>query len=153
MQLAQGYTSLGGDGLLRSVSFLPVNKEELAGVQALKPATSRAVRSMLERVVQSGGTGTKAQVPGYRIAGKTGTVKKVTRDGYSHDNYLSVFVGMAPASKPRLIMSVVVDDPKGQKYYGGDVAAPVFSKVMAGALRLLDIPPDNLGTQLAGNYL
>ncbi|MCK5639286.1 MAG: penicillin-binding protein 2 [Gammaproteobacteria bacterium] len=153
MQLAQGYTSLGGDGLLRSVSFLPVNKGELVGVQALKPETSRAVLSMLERVVRSGGTGTKAQVPGYRIAGKTGTVKKATRDGYSNDNYLSVFVGMAPASKPRLIMSVVVDDPKGQKYYGGDVAAPVFSKVMAGALRLLDIPPDNLGTQLAGNYL
>lgn len=153
MQLAQGYTTLGGDGLLRPVSFLPVKKEDVASVQALKPATSRAVRSMLERVVQSGGTGTKAMVPGYRVAGKTGTVKKATRDGYSDDNYLSVFVGMAPASKPRLIMSVVVDDPKGQKYYGGDVAAPVFSKVMAGALRLLDIPPDNLGAQLAGGYL
>jgi len=98
---------------------------------------------MLETVVQTGGTGQRASIEGYRIAGKTGTVHKTVVGGYSEDRYLSLFAGMAPASNPRLIAVVIIDEPQGDDYYGGLVAAPVFSNVMAGALRLLDIPPDD----------
>jgi len=110
-----------------------------------------AVRSMLESVVEKGGTGTRAAVPGYRIAGKTGTVKKSKSGGYTEDSYLSLFAGMAPVSDPRLVVVVVIDEPRGEEYGGGAVAAPIFSRVMA-ALRMLDVPPDNLknpGQQLA----
>jgi len=103
-----------------------------------------AVRGMLESVVVKGGTGTKAAISGYRIAGKTGTVKKSKSGGYTEDSYLSLFAGMAPVSDPRLVMVVVIDEPRGEEYGGGAVAAPVFSRVMAGALRMLDVPPDNL---------
>ena len=101
---------------------------------------------MMEAVVANGGTGTLANVPGYRIAGKTGTVRKSGVGGYQKDKYLSVFAGLAPASDPQLIMVVLIDEPQGKQYYGGTVAAPVFANVMSGALRLLDIPPDDLST-------
>jgi len=99
---------------------------------------------MMQLVVEDGGTGVNAQVPGYKIAGKTGTVKKSGDGGYLDDNYISVFAGMAPATNPRLVMVVMVNEPHGEAYYGGEVAAPVFAKVMTGALRLLDVPPDDL---------
>ena len=99
---------------------------------------------MLKGVITEGGTGTKAAVPGFHVAGKTGTVKKVGKQGYSDDKYVSTFVGMAPADKPRLVMAITIHEPRGEHYYGGVVAAPVFSSVMAGALRLLDIAPDDL---------
>jgi cell division protein FtsI (penicillin-binding protein 3) len=98
---------------------------------------------MLEQAAGPHGTAPAAQVAGYRVAGKTGTVHKSVAGGYSHDKYLSVFAGLAPASDPRLVMVVMVDEPSG-KYYGGQVAAPVFSRVMSGALRLLAVPPDKL---------
>ena len=102
-----------------------------------------------------GGTATEAQVPGYSVAGKTGTVKKLGANGYSDDRYIATFVGMAPAEHPRLVMAITIHEPRGEHYYGGLVAAPVFSSVMAGALRLLDIPPDvipqnNLNLALVG---
>jgi len=100
-------------------------------------------------VVQSGGTGTKAQVAGYRVAGKTGTAKKAIAGGYSDDRYISIFAGIAPASKPRLAMVVVINEPRAGVYYGGEVAGPVFSNVMSGSLRLLGVTPDDMkGTQL-----
>ena len=99
---------------------------------------------MLEGVVQTGGTGLRADVPGYRIAGKTGTVHKAANGVYAADRYQSLFAGMAPASDPKLVLVVVIDEPQGSDYYGGLVAAPVFSHVMQGALRILDIPPDDL---------
>jgi len=99
---------------------------------------------MMHKVTANGGTGMNARVQGYRIAGKTGTVKKSAAGGYLEDSYISVFVGMAPATNPRLVMVVMVDEPRGEEYYGGAVAAPVFSNVMTGALRLLDVPPDDL---------
>jgi cell division protein FtsI (penicillin-binding protein 3) len=102
---------------------------------------------MLETVTNEGGTGTRARVAGYRVAGKTGTVKKVTSKGYAEEKYIAVFAGMAPASDPRFVMVVKVDEPSTDSYYGGQVAAPVFSRVMGGALRLFDIAPDNLGKQ------
>nr|WP_325049132.1 penicillin-binding transpeptidase domain-containing protein [Dongshaea marina] len=98
------------------------------------------VVKMLEKVI-SGGTGTKAAVPGYLVAGKTGTARKAVAGGYGND-YVALFAGLAPASNPQLAMAVVVNDPKGDRYYGGQVAAPVFSEVMSGALQLLNIPPD-----------
>ena len=97
---------------------------------------------MLETVVTSEGTGIKANVTGYRVAGKTGTARKVAAGGYAQDRHTAVFAGLVPATAPRLVIVVVVDEPKGGVYYGGDVAAPVFSAVAAGALRILAVPPD-----------
>ncbi len=143
LQLAQAYMPFATDGMMLPVSFLKVT-EPVSASRVFSANVARQVRNMLETVVQNGGTGSKAFVEGYRIAGKTGTVHKTAVGGYSEDRYLSLFAGMAPASNPRLIAVVVIDEPKGDQYYGGLVAAPVFSNVMAGALRLLNIPPDDL---------
>jgi len=143
LQLAQAYMPFATDGMILPVSFLKVS-EPVTASRVFSAGVARQVRTMLETVVQKGGTGYRASIEGYRVAGKTGTVHKTVVGGYSEDRYLSLFAGMAPASNPRLIAVVIIDEPKGDQYYGGLVAAPVFSKVMAGALRLLDIPPDNL---------
>lgn len=143
LQLAQAYAVLAADGVQRPISFVRLDPAQYpAGHRALGADTARVVRGMLETVVQDGGTGTRARVPGYTVAGKTGTVKKVGPDGYSEDRYQAIFAGMVPADRPRLVMVVTVDEPRGEAYYGGDVAAPVFAKVTAGALRLLGIAPD-----------
>ncbi len=149
LQLARAYAALATDGRSMPVSFLRRNRADAEEAASMyEPVFSgkslSAVRSMLESVVVKGGTGTKAAVPGYRIAGKTGTVKKSGSGGYVEDSYLSLFAGMAPVSDPRLVMVVVINEPRGEEYYGGTIAAPVFSRVMAGALRMLDVPPDNL---------
>jgi cell division protein FtsI (penicillin-binding protein 3) len=119
--------------------------------RVFSPAVARAVRSMMETVVREGGTAPHAAVEGYRVAGKTGTVHKSVAGGYSEDRYLSLFAGMAPASNPRLVAVVLINEPSNGEHYGGLVAGPVFSRVMAGALRLLNITPDDaplLQTQL-----
>ncbi|HEY0634927.1 MAG TPA: penicillin-binding transpeptidase domain-containing protein [Gammaproteobacteria bacterium] len=145
LQLAQAYTVLAGDGRLRPVTFLAREANEIpAGVPAFKAETMQAVRTMLESVTQEGGTGTLARVSGYRVAGKTGTVRKLGPNGYSDENYFSLFAGMAPASNPRLAMVVIIDEPTGDQYYGGAVSAPVFGRVIDGALRLMNIPPDDI---------
>jgi cell division protein FtsI (penicillin-binding protein 3) len=109
----------------------------------MKAETARAVRAMMETVVSDQGTAKRASVPGYRVAGKTGTAKKSSgRRGYTAGRYQSVFAGMVPAGNPRLVMVVMIDEPRGKAYYGGLVAAPVFAKVMEGALRLFNVPPD-----------
>ena len=115
--------------------------------------TAMAVRRMLEEVVRPGGTGTKATVTGYRIAGKTGTAWKFATGGYSKDQYISIFAGLAPASAPRLAAVVVIDEPRGELYYGSDVAAPVFADVMAESLRLLAVPPDALPARNADTVM
>lgn len=143
LQLARAYITLASDGILRPISFLRQD-EPVPGERVLQKKIVHQVRRMLEKAVTEGGTGTKSQIPGYRVAGKTGTVKKASAGGYSEDRYLSMFVGMVPASEPRLVMVVTLNEPSAGDYYGGEVAAPVFAKVMAGALRLLDIAPDNL---------
>lgn len=152
LQLARAYSALAGDGHLRPVSFtrltadLPVQEERIFSDDVVT-----SVRRMLEKVVVKGGTGTKAGVTGYRIAGKTGTIKMSGVGGYT-DKYVGLFAGVAPASDPRISMVVVVNEPAGDVYYGGEVAAPVFSRVAGGALRLLNVMPDNippLGTQMA----
>jgi cell division protein FtsI (penicillin-binding protein 3) len=104
--------------------------------------TAQAVRKMLEMAVQAGGTAPKAQIAGYRVAGKTGTAHKLEGRGYAANRYVSSFVGFAPASNPRLIVAVMIDEPSAGQHYGGAVAAPVFSEVMGGALRLMAVPPD-----------
>lgn len=126
-----------------AVSFIRVN-EAANETRVLSAENAKQIRKMLESVVSKNGTGSRASVSGYRISGKTGTVKKASAGGYSEDSYVAVFAGMAPASKPRLAMVVTINEPRGEVYYGGKVAAPVFSKVMSGALRLMDIAPDNV---------
>jgi cell division protein FtsI (penicillin-binding protein 3) len=142
LQLARAYTVFANDGELKPVSLLKLN-EAPVGTQVFSPATAHAVKDMLELVVLPGGTALRAQVLGYRVAGKTGTTHKLSpQGGYEKDKYVGSFVGMAPASNPRLIMAVMIDDPGGSEYYGGTIAAPVFSAVMADTLRLLAIPQD-----------
>jgi cell division protein FtsI (penicillin-binding protein 3) len=104
--------------------------------------TAKSVRAMMETVIAKDGTAYEARVDGYSVAGKTGTVKKAGAGGYVEKSYFSVFAGMAPASNPRLIIVVMIDEPSAGQYYGGIVSAPVFSKVMSGALRILEVAPD-----------
>ncbi len=145
LQLTRAYAALAAGGVLRPASFLKLEEGVVPeGQQVITPEVSHAVTAMLEKVVAKGGTGTRAAITGYRVAGKTGTSRRVGRGGYEEDNYLSLFAGFAPASRPRLAMVVVVDRPDDGEYYGGVVAAPVFSRVMEGALRLMDISPDDL---------
>ncbi|ACT49702.1 MULTISPECIES: penicillin-binding protein 2 [Methylovorus] len=141
LQLARAYTVFANDGELKPVSLLKL-KEAPVGQQVFSAKTALAVRDMLELVVQPGGTAPRAQIAGYRVAGKTGTAHKLGPGGYLADKYVSSFVGLAPASNPRLIIAVMVDEPSSGQYYGGTVAAPVFSAIMAGALRMLAVPQD-----------
>ncbi len=141
LQLARAYSVLASDGLSRPVT---IQRRETAaeGIRVFSQDTARTVRSMLEAVVSSQGTAPAAAIKGYRVAGKTGTVRKSISGGYAEDRFFSVFAGMAPASNPRLVAVVMIDEPSAGKYYGGQVAAPVFSTVMGGALRLLNVSPD-----------
>ncbi len=142
MQLAQAYGVIAADGIKRPITLLKRDTPP-EGTRVFKPETARAVRAMMETVVSDQGTAKRASVPGYRVAGKTGTAKKSSgRRGYTAGRYQSVFAGMVPAGNPRLVMVVMIDEPRGKAYYGGLVAAPVFAKVMEGALRLFNIPPD-----------
>jgi len=140
LQLARAYTVFASDGELKPLSMLKLD-EVPASERVFSPNTAQAVRAMLEMVVQPGGTAPKARVLGYRVAGKTGTAHKEENGGYAANKYVSSFVGFAPASDPRLVIAVMIDEPTGQ-YYGGTVAAPVFSNVMGGALRMLSVPLD-----------
>ncbi len=152
LQLAQAYAAIGAGGILRPVSLLALD-QPAAERRILSVDTATAVRDMLEEVVRPGGTGTKAAVDGYRIAGKTGTAWKFSAGGYSKDKYISIFAGLAPASDPRLAAVVVIDEPRGELYYGSDVAAPVFADVMAESLRLLAVAPDAMPARKPGNVL
>jgi cell division protein FtsI (penicillin-binding protein 3) len=143
LQLAQAYTTVGALGLQRPITFRRT-QEATHGARVLPEKISRDLLGLLEHAVQAGGTGAKAAVPGYRVAGKTGTAWKATAGGYSTDRYLAVFAGVVPATRPRLATVVLIDEPGGALYYGGDVAAPVFSAVMSGALRLMSVAPDDL---------
>ncbi len=143
LQLARAYAALADGGVLKPVSLLPVAQSP-AGERVMTDKVARQLISMLEAATGEKGTGGAARVPGYRVAGKTGTVRKSGVGGYAEDSYLSLFAGLVPASNPRLAMVVVIDDPRGDDYYGGLVAAPVFGRVMSGALRLLDVAPDDL---------
>ena len=142
LQLSRAYMAFANDGEVMPLSFLKREPQEIIGERVFSPAVAREVRTMMEAVTQEGGTGLRTRVPGYRVAGKTGTAHKVVDGRYAPDRYLSSFVGMAPASNPRLIIGVIVDEPSGGVYYGGSVAGPVFAQVMAASLRQLGLPPD-----------
>jgi cell division protein FtsI (penicillin-binding protein 3) len=141
LQLARAYTIFASDGELKPLTLL--KGDRAAGPKrVISQKTAAAVRKMLEMVVEPGGTAPKAQVAGYRVAGKTGTAHKIEGKGYAARRYVSSFVGFAPVSNPRLVVAVMIDEPGTSQYYGGIVAAPVFSEVAGGALRLLGVPPD-----------
>jgi cell division protein FtsI (penicillin-binding protein 3) len=147
LQLARAYSVFATDGELKQLTLIR-RDQPAEGKRVVSRRTAQAVRKMLETVTQPGGTATRAQVAGYRVAGKTGTAHKLDGATYAADRYVSSFVGIAPATNPRLVIAVMIDEPGGKHYYGGEVAAPAFSNVMAGALRLLgvtpDAPPDNV---------
>lgn len=143
LQLAQAYAAIGSGGLLRPVSLVRLNEPQFPR-RILREDTARAVLDLMEEVVQPGGTGGRAAVPGYRVAGKTGTTQKATAGGYSDKRYTATFAGLVPAGKPRLAVVVVIDEPGNGEYYGGVVAAPVFANIVAGATRILAIPPDDM---------
>ena len=140
LQLARAYTVFANDGELIPITML---KQETPSVKAkvYSATTANAVLDMMELVVKPGGTAPLAQINGYRVAGKTGTAHKL-EDGQYVNRYIASFVGIAPVSSPRLIVAVMIDEPGGQQYYGGQVAAPVFSSVMNSALHLLNIAND-----------
>jgi len=142
LQLARAYMAFANDGVVMPLTFLKREPQELDGERVLSVHVARKVREMMETVTHEGGTATLAQVPGYRVAGKTGTAYKLIDGRYSTDSYISSFVGLAPASDPRLIIAVMIDEPRGSAHYGGVVAGPVFAQVMAASLRQLGVSPD-----------
>jgi cell division protein FtsI (penicillin-binding protein 3) len=141
LQLAHAYATIGSFGVSRPVSFLRVEGRP-QGERALDSQVCRELVVMLESVVAAEGTGKLAAIPGYRVSGKTGTAWKATAGGYSTDRYMAVFGGVAPATAPRLAAIVVIDEPTAGQHQGGQVAAPVFSRIVGGALRLLAVAPD-----------
>ena len=142
LQIARAYAAFGAGGVLPAVSFVKTDHASSAS-QAVPVSVAAQVLEMLEEVVEPGGTGGRARVAGYRVGGKTGTTRKSEAGGYSEDRYHSAFAGLAPISDPRLSVVVVIDEPGGGEYYGGAVAAPVFSDIVEGSLRVLGIAPDD----------
>jgi cell division protein FtsI (penicillin-binding protein 3) len=141
LQIARAYTIFTGEGHLLPISL--VKRESLPiGKPLITRATAHEVTKMMEMAVGPGGTAPRAAVPGYRVAGKTGTAHKAEAGGYAESKYVSSFVGFGPVSNPRFIVAVMLDEPSGSRYYGGDVSAPVFSAVMGAALRMMSVPPD-----------
>ncbi|MDF1630546.1 MAG: penicillin-binding transpeptidase domain-containing protein [Alcanivoracaceae bacterium] len=141
LQLAQAYAVLANDGVHLPVSLTRVS-EPPKGERVISSATAGMLVDMLGVVVSDRGTARQARVNGYQVGGKTGTVHKIVNGVYADDNYLSLFVGVAPLDNPRYVAVVVIDDPAGEAYYGGEVAAPVFSRIMEGVLRTLNVTPD-----------
>ncbi len=140
LQLAQAYSVIAAEGVYRPLSLLTAS-QRVEPTSVLSPQTAIEVRKMMRQVVQPRGTGYRAAVEGYDVAGKTGTARKAVGGGYAEDRYVSVFAGMVPADLPRLVAVVVIHEPKAGKFYGGEVAAPIFSRIMSGALRQLNVAP------------
>jgi cell division protein FtsI (penicillin-binding protein 3) len=143
LQLAQAYSTLANGGIKKPLRILKSDAAN-TGERVVDAGIAADVLDMLKAVTRKGGTAAQAAIPAYSFSGKTGTVHKVGAGGYQEDHYISLFAGMAPSDNPRLVGVVVVNDPKGEKYYGGAVAAPVFSRVAADALRLMGVVPDKL---------
>jgi cell division protein FtsI (penicillin-binding protein 3) len=143
VQLARAYLVFANNGNALPLSLLPGDKTTQS-IQVMSVATATTMRSMLERAVSDRGTGRAARIVDYRVAGKTGTTHKLVNGKYADHQYISVFAGMAPATRPRLVMVVKVEEPTQGGYYGGVIAAPVFKKVMTGSLRALNVIPDDL---------
>ncbi len=150
LQLARAYAVIASDGIKRPVSLLRLDDDTKNSVledrknRVMSSSVAREVREMMVAVVETGGTGFQAHIPGYSVAGKTGTAHKVGASGYESNRYRATFAGIAPSTDPRLVVVVTINDPRGEKYFGGEIAAPVFSRVMQAALRLMNVPPDRL---------
>lgn len=146
IQLAHAYATLANDGRSVPLTMIRVDGERPAGTQVIAQNIAQTVKGMLQQVVEAPGGVFRAQVPAYHVAGKSGTARKSTAGtkGYTVNAYRSLFAGFAPVNNPRIAMLVVIDEPSTGAYYGGLISAPVFGKVMAGALRLMNIAPDNL---------
>lgn len=142
LQLAQMYAILGNGGMQRPLSVLAVDTPH-EGRRVFPEAATREVLRMMEGVVSSDGTGSRARVRGYRVAGKTGTTRKAIPGGYG-DEYVGLFTGLLPASNPRIAIAVMINEPDGDSYHGGNVAAPLFSTVAEGSMRILNVPPDDI---------
>jgi len=147
LQLAHAYLVFARDGDIVPVSVLRTDAAPTP-VRVIGAATAAKMRRMLELATSDEGTAPAARIPGYRVAGKTGTARKL-RDGRYSDAYVSSFVGFAPVSDPRIVVAVMIDDPRAGRYYGGDVAAPVFGTIAAGSLRAMQIAPDSPSVQVA----
>lgn len=141
LQLASAYTALANDGVRLPASLLKLS-EAPSGMPVIDPEIARELLRIMEQSVQPSTGARRAMVPGYRVAGKSGTVRKSGASGYQENAYRGVFTGIAPVSDPRIVTVVMIDHPRGESYFGGAVAAPVFSRVVGSALRLLDVPPD-----------
>ena len=141
VQLAHAYTVFARDGELVPLSLVKTGTAA-SGEKLLSTETARAMRAMLELAVQPGGTGPRARIMGWRVAGKTGTAHKQENGGYAPDKFVASFVGFAPASAPRVVVAVMIDEPSAGEHYGGIVAAPVFAQVTQGALRMMGVPHD-----------
>jgi cell division protein FtsI (penicillin-binding protein 3) len=148
LQLAQAYSVLANDGMRKPLSLLKTDQVP-EGEQVVDAKLVSRLREMMSSVTRVGGTATRAAIPSYEVAGKTGTVHKVGKSGYEKNRYVALFAGMVPADNPRLVTVVIINDPQGGEYFGGAVAAPVFATVTADALRMLKIPPKaNSGEQV-----
>ena len=148
LQLARAYTVFATDGVLLPVTLEKKESGYVAeGVRVLQPRTVAAVRAMLEKVATPEGTARKARIPRYRIGGKTGTTHKLINGNYINRRYVSLFAGLGPITDPKFVMVVSIDDPRGRFHYGGDVAAPVFSRLMADLMRLYNVKPDGLESE------
>ncbi|MCK5922217.1 MAG: hypothetical protein KAG66_14835, partial [Methylococcales bacterium] len=155
LQIARAYTVFANGGVLQPLSIqkLP-DGTKVVGKRVFSEQTTGHILQMLEKVASPEGTARRARVPRYRVGGKTGTSRRNTGNGYEQGHYVSWFVGLAPMSNPQFVMAVMVDDPRGGKYYGGTVAGPVFSKTMQDTLRLYNVAPDKLDeaqSELAAN--
>ncbi len=143
LQLAEAYSVFANYGVRKQPSLLRQDEPKSAE-QVLSAEIVSQILPMMEAVTQPGGTGTRARVPSFRVAGKTGTVHKLGANGYEPDRYMAMFAGLAPVSDPRYVIAVMIDEPHAGKYYGGEVAAPVFAQLMQGVLQLMGVVPDDL---------
>jgi cell division protein FtsI (penicillin-binding protein 3) len=143
LQLAQAYSVFANDGIKIPLSLKRIDQPP-EGKRVINEKVAKQMLQVLESVMEKGGTGAPAKIPGYRVAGKTGTARLLGPNGYMKNHHASSFVGILPASDPQLVIAVVMIDPRGKKYYGGDVAGPVFKNIAVGALRVLNIPPDDM---------
>jgi cell division protein FtsI (penicillin-binding protein 3) len=145
IQLTQAYSIFANEGQLRPVNLIYQNENRQQPIQAVDKEVANQLLQVMEGVISAQGTGSLARVPGYRVAGKTGTSRVADERGYNAEKHIGSFVGIAPVSNPKLIVAVVIYEPTRGSYYGGKVAAPLFAKVMGGALHVLEIKPDKIG--------
>jgi len=149
VQLAQAYATIADSGQFKNASLIKVSESPRL-TQVVAPSIANSVSKMLKTVPQPGGTATRAQIPAYPVAGKTGTAHKVGREGYADDRHMALFAGFSPADKPEVVAIIVINEPTDGKYFGGEAAAPVFASVVEGALKILHVPPKLNASTVAG---